>query len=101
MLKLSRLPEFTHGGKWRVISDHRDESHGKTQEINWAFEHVSGQIDLFNQVVICSLNYLFTIYIKYKFCLYFVADKRHAHRGIFVCEGIRLLRWFTANHKSS
>jgi hypothetical protein len=49
---LIRLPEFTHGGKWRVISDHRDESQGKTQEIHWAVEHVTGQIDLFNQVII-------------------------------------------------
>ena len=39
-----RLPEFTHGGRWRVRSDYRDESHGKTQEIHWTFEHVDGQV---------------------------------------------------------
>ncbi len=45
-----RLPEFTHNGNWRVVSEYRDGSHWRTHQTHWTVENISQQIDLFNQV---------------------------------------------------
>ena len=42
-----RLPEFTHGGKWEVVDDWRNDANGGVHQLRWTKEGVEGKIKEF------------------------------------------------------
>ncbi len=44
---ICRLPEFTHGGKWQVVDDWRNDANGVAHQLLWTKEDVEGQIKKF------------------------------------------------------
>jgi hypothetical protein len=41
------LPEFTHGGRWEVVDDYRNDANGVTHQLLWTKEDISKQIQLY------------------------------------------------------
>ena len=39
-----RLPEFTHGGKWEVVDDWRNDANGVTHQLIWTKEDIEGRM---------------------------------------------------------
>ena len=46
-MNLCRLPEFTHGGKWEVINDWRNDAKGISHSLVWKLEDVQKLINTY------------------------------------------------------
>ena len=45
MLIIFRLPEFTHGGKWEVVDDWRNDANGVTHSLVWTIGDIQTMIN--------------------------------------------------------